>query len=277
MVDEGKDLESVDMTAGMPDGAGNADGAPVEPDTATSPVPMSVTGRKCGLSIIAVVAVCLGVVSFVLAFIPRVSGFAPAVGCVGLVVAVLGIVSTLRKRWLGKTLSVVAVVLSMAGIVLSFVLPDNVTPPVEQTPVVSEEDSRADSDTENYGLQDLEGSTANSYVKIGQPVRSIPNVSGGDTVLVSYEWENHSGHDAAFANTVTAVVTQNGQTLEQALFAQNPEGYDTASQTASIGDGESATVTIAYTLVDGSPITVTVTDPASNDGGSTVEHVFDVF
>lgn len=249
---------------------------PVEEDATPveNPMPAVRHAEHRTMSIISIIAVILSVLAIILAVIQRTAGIAPAVGCVGLVVGILGVISTFYNHRIGKTIAILSVIFSLAGIILSFTLPRNIEPPVEQTPVTTGEQT---DQTLNYGLQDMEGATANSYVKIGQPVRSIPNVSGGDTVLVSYEWENQSGHDAAFANTVTAVVTQNGQTLEQALFAQNPEGYDPASQTASIGDGESATVTIAYTLVDGSPLTVTVTDPASNDGGSTVEHVFDVF
>lgn len=249
---------------------------PVEEDATPveNPMPAVRHAEHRTMSIISIIAVILSVLAIILAVIQRTAGIAPAVGCVGLVVGILGVISTFYNHRIGKTIAILSVIFSLAGIILSFALPRNIEPPVEQTPVTTGEQT---DQTLNYGLQDLEGSTATSYIRINQPVRSTPDVNGANTILITYDWNNAAGNPTNLASALNINVTQNGQPLNQATYAQTPESYDPTQQTANVDAGQQATITIAYTLIDDSPITVTITDPSPTDGGSTIEHTFDTF
>lgn len=226
--------------------------------------------------IVAFVSLVFGIVAIILSVVPRSSGFAPAVGCLGLIAAVLGFIIALRGACAGRMISIIGAVLSIVAIFLSFMTPGN-SAPSDQGPSTNASEQQDSREKENYGMQDLEGMTASSYVKIGQPARSVTDMSGKNTVLITYEWENQSGHKASFNDTLTATVTQNGQVLQTALYEQNPEGYKPKSQTAKIKNAEKASVTFAYALADDSPITVNIVDQTSEDGGSIISHTFDSF
>ncbi|MCG4567201.1 MULTISPECIES: DUF5067 domain-containing protein [Bifidobacterium] len=99
----------------------------------------------------------------------------------------------------------------------------------------------------------------NYHVKIDSLVKSVNDVEGKPTVLLTYELTNNKNENSVPAET-TPQVFQNGHQLDTAVyFDPVPEGYDANSYLSAIQPGATGTVTLGYVLEDESnPVTVEI-------------------
>ena len=76
----------------------------------------------------------------------------------------------------------------------------------------------------------------NYTVKIVSAVKSNPDYEGKPTVLVTYEVTNNKNKNSNFMEIHTEVF-QNGKSLNNAIYMDNPEGYDPNSVMTTLQPG----------------------------------------
>lgn len=227
-----------------------------------------------------------------LSWVPIVNNITPLFSVLGLIFAVIGIVTTKKggKRH-GRGLAVAGVIVSilsfalclgtqaMYGKAIDDAVKDSKGVTTSQ-PADKSDGNKTDSnegteaDNAAKGEQDMEGDIEGVHVKIVSAVRSNNDYEGKPTVLVTYEWTNNTTKNNSFAVLTSPKAFQNGTELPTAVYMDSPAGYDANSYLAEVQPGAVATATLGYVLQDDSPVTVDVTALFSVSDESKVTHTF---
>ena len=234
------------------------------------------SGRRVnhGVTVCGVVGLILGIIAVILSFIPIINNAA----------AVLGFAAFRGKRD-GKVLSVVALALSVLGIVITLAMQQAAVDAIDDALGVgsSQQEQGADAsgvedgETEAAPVQDSEGDLQSAHVRLVSAVSSGNDYEGNPTVLVTLEWTNTTDSNASFVSVLQTSVFQNGHGLETAIYVDAPEGYDANSYLAELQPNATGTVSLGYVLEDSSPVEVQVSDLISfDDDAPMISHTFEL-
>ena len=148
-----------------------------------------------GITICGVVGLILGIIAVILSFIPIINNAAAVLGFVGAVLALIGTVAAFRGKRDGKVLSVVALVLSVLGIVITLAMQQAAVDAIDDALGAgsSQQEQGADAsgvedgETEAAPVQDSEGDLQSAHVRLVSAVSSGNDYEGNPTVLVTLE------------------------------------------------------------------------------------------
>lgn len=241
------------------------------------------------ITVCGIIGIVFGALGFILSFIPIINNIAAILGFAGIILALVGIVGTFRGKKSGKAVAVLAAILSILAIVITLAMQSAASKAIDNALGQSTTEQNttngkdSDSDASNKkssqdakGEQDMEGDLNNLHVKIISAVKSSNDYNGKPTVFVTYEWKNNTDRNNSFAALAHPQVFQNGQSLDTAMYMEQPEGYDARSYVAEVQPGATGTVTLGYVLNDDSAITVDVTDLISINGNAKITHTFNL-
>ncbi|RSX54549.1 hypothetical protein D2E26_1349 [Bifidobacterium dolichotidis] len=243
-------------------------------------------------SALALAGLIIGAVALALCWIPVVNVFAIILALVGLALAIVGIVVTVKGKRAGKVLAIVGASLSAAALIASIVVDVLVVSTASK--VVTDLESADTSDVID-GLKQLddevkgddkssghkfngEGQLAKAYVNITKAETGYKDYDDKPVIIVTYEWKNTSDDDMVFSTAVTAKAFQNGTELSTAVLGdKKPEGYDAMASLKELKPGATSTVMEAYELDDTtSDVVVECESWLSWNNHDTVEQVFSI-
>lgn len=243
-----------------------------EPQVATpAPLPAQEAKSTSGLAITSLV---LGIIAIVLSFIPIINNLAFILGIIGVVFGVIGLVATgKRGKKKGHNIAVAGVVLTVLAMVITIAMQSAFSKAIYDATKETTSSATAESTTEKPQKSEADKSSekaeesadgsvkidnGNYTVKIVSAVKSNPDYEGKPTVLVTYEVTNNKNKNSNFMEIHTEVF-QNGKSLNNAIYMDNPEGYDPNSAMTTLQPGATNTVTQGYVLEDETnPVTVEV-------------------
>ncbi|KFF31578.1 DUF5067 domain-containing protein [Bifidobacterium bombi] len=250
--------------------------------------------RSEGNTVCGIIALVLGVLAFILSFIPLVDTFAILLAIVGVILSVVGLVGVFCGKKTGKVLTIIATVLNVLALIISFAMMAGLSKAMNEDVTKSQSSSaiapKHDHDSKDSGkasggaksnskggTQDSEGDLPHAHVKIVSAVKSVNDFDGKPTALVTYQWTNKDTKNSDFITAMRAVVFQNGKELETTFYSSEntPQGYDQSSESRELQPGASETTTVAYIVSDNSPLTVEVTDLFGSDTAK-ISHTFNL-
>lgn len=241
--------------------------------------------RPTGMTVCGIVGLVLGILAFILSFIPIINNLAFVLGLVALVLAIIGLVGTMRGKKTGKVVAIIATVLSVLSLVITLAMQsaasdaideafdDSTSQQTDDTDADDAADDTAD-DADGSALTG-EGDLGDVHVRIVSAERGGTDRNGDETVVVTYEWTNNTDSSTSFMATVEDTAFQNGQELDKDFYLSDSDTYDSDSQYSDVQSGATGTVTIAYVLSDDSAVSVEVSEWLSLDD-SVVTQTFEL-
>ena len=234
------------------------------------------SGPQKPLSSLAGTGLVFAIIAIVLSWVPLINNLAFMLGIVGLILAVFALHATGKKgKKRGHGMALTTLIVSILSLVLVLgtqsIYSSAIDKAVSDTSTSSSASSPTKKDSSKANkqetkkntnaVQDMEGDVGgkNYHVKIDSLVKSVNDVEGKPTVLLTYELTNNKNENSVPAET-TPQVFQNGHQLNTAVyFDPVPEGYDANSYLSAIQPGATGTVTLGYVLEDESnPVTVEI-------------------
>lgn len=246
---------------------------------------MDHANRPTGMTVCGIVGLVLGILAFILSFIPIINNLAFVLGLVALVLAIIGLVGTMRGKKTGKVVAIIATVLSVLSLVITLAMQsaasdaideafdDSTSQQTDDTDADDAADDTAD-DADGSALTG-EGDLGDVHVRIVSAERGGTDRNGDETVVVTYEWTNNTDSSTSFMATVEDTAFQNGQELDKDFYLSDSDTYDSDSQYSDVQSGATGTVTIAYVLSDDSAVSVEVSEWLSLDD-SVVTQTFEL-
>ncbi|OXN00643.1 hypothetical protein Tam10B_1114 [Bifidobacterium vansinderenii] len=120
----------------------------------------------------------------------------------------------------------------------------------------------------SYVYSDVLGANKQIDVKAVSAKRGPDTYDGRHTVIVTYQWINHTKIPLTFNDAMTETAYQNGVELEKTVFSDPTDTYSVATRDAPVMPDVPTTTTIAYELRDDtSQVSVDVQGYANSDGG----------
>lgn len=241
--------------------------------------------RPTGMTVCGIVGLVLGILAFILSFIPIINNLAFVLGLVALVLAIIGLVGTMRGKKTGKVVAIIATVLSVLSLVITLAMQsaasdaideafdDSTSHQTDDTDADDAADDTAD-DADGSALTG-EGDLGDVHVRIVSAERGGTDRNGDETVVVTYEWTNNTDSSTSFMATVEDTAFQNGQELDKDFYLSDSDTYDSDSQYSDVQSGATGTVTIAYVLSDDSAVSIEVSEWLSLDD-SVVTQTFEL-
>lgn len=245
--------------------------------------------RPTGMTVCGIVGLVLGILAFILSFIPIINNLAFVLGLVALVLAIIGLVGTMRGKKTGKVVAIIATVLSVLSLVITLAMQsaasdaideafdDSTSQQTDGTDADADADDAADDTADDADGSALtgEGDLGDVHVRIVSAERGGTDSNGDETVVVTYEWTNNTDSSTSFMATVEDTAFQNGQELDKDFYLSDSDTYDSDSQYSNVQSGATGTVTIAYVLSDDSAVSVEVSEWLSLDD-SVVTQTFEL-
>ncbi|MDO4913393.1 MAG: DUF5067 domain-containing protein [Bifidobacteriaceae bacterium] len=238
-----------------------------------SDTPVSTNAQK-KTSVSAIIGLVLGIIALILSWVPIINNLAAVFGFIAFIFSIVAVWTTFKsKKKSGGKLAIAALVVS----ILSFAIVIGtqamygkaIDDAVNETTGVSSSQAAKVKNTD----QDTEGDLKSAHVKIVSAVKGANDYENKPTVLVTFDWTNKTTKNTSAMVALSYKAFQNGKSLDQAVYSQDPEGYDSNSTYTELQPNANGTVTVGYVLEDESPVTVEISDLFST-GKAKVVHKF---
>ncbi len=238
---------------------------PVPPVTApTYNQPQRHDAPKKGMTISGIIALVLGILSLLICYIPILNNGSVILGVIGAIFGIVAVVATRSKgKKSGRVIAILGLMLSVVSVVAALALQSAWSKALDDAaagPTSSATASAKAKESTSAGSAADESDLTAGHVKVVSLQKAANDYEGKPTVIVTYEWTN-TGSDTMFMSAFDFKAFQNGTSLDTAIYADNPQGYDGDAQMKTIKKGVKQTVQVAYVLSDQtSPVSVEVSD-----------------
>lgn len=227
----------------------NAAGAPPQ---APAPAPQ-------GTSAMAITGLVIGIVALGTSFLPIINNVSFFIGLVGLVLAIVGIAGTGKRKKKGRGMAVAGLVISIASIAVvlgsqafySSVI-DSALDSAKATPRTAAEQSAAGDSSPAAAAGDSAAAADAAFGLSIDSVQKGTDYSGGPVAIATYTFTNNSTEATSFIVSISAKAFQNGVQLDTAIGS----GWDSSGSMKELKPGSSTTVQMGYKLDDNSPLTI---------------------
>jgi xanthosine utilization system XapX-like protein len=207
-----------------------------------------------------IAALVLGIIAFVISFIPIVNFGSFIMG--GLAV-ILGVVALVTHKPKGPPLT--GAILGLVGIIITAAMIASVNKAVDaalQTGGAAATQTATTAATDGTTAPAAEATSATSSAASAYAVtidgsHKTQDYEGKPVVVVNYTFTNNSDKDVSFMLAVSAKAFQNGVELEHAIITGDAD-YDGEGAMKDLKPGASLTVQEGYVLNDTSDVTVEV-------------------
>lgn len=257
-----------------------------------------------GTSGLAIAGLVLGILAFLLSFIPLMNLGSIIMGLLGLVLAVVGLISTKNGKQKGKGIAIAGIILSILALAVVFLMygtaaavsdssksEGSATSATQQTAQTSaaqeapaQTSAAAEAATSAEPAQDAaaasapeEATSEPATAEASQAQISIDGVrlgqdyDGNEIAIVSYTWTNTTDETTAFAYNYIARAYQNGVEITDFTFSDdvNQDGYS-----ANVKPGGTTSFEWPYPIKDHSDLTVEIQEIISFDNTIIAEQTF---
>ena len=259
--------------------------APQQAQTVQQPAQQpaaSAPAQAAGTSGLAIAGLVLGILAFLVSFIPFLNIGALIMGFLGLILAIIGLVSTKNGKHTGKGIAITGIVLSLLAIVITFAMygtaaavsESNKSETKESTPAAATQETtekapEANQQSSSAAPAAQEQGTASSaeeatstakeaaeYDVSIDSVRLGQDYSDNEIAIVRFTWTNNSDKSAGFATTLHAKAFQNGVECNDIVMGKD---VDNDGYMAEVKPGGTVSFEQEYEIKDHSDITVEVT------------------
>lgn len=301
--------EGVQTPATPPSSASVLDASIAGQNTQTTPFTQpqtagasSVATQALPNSGLAVAALVLGILAFLISFLPLANFGSIVMGLLGAVLGAVGLVGIRKGTHRGKGLAIAGIVLSILALLVTFLMYGSAAAYVSENSAANstsaqqttsgtqeatqdtsaagtastptEDTSAEDASTESTPAEDASeqaDAAASEYAVSIDSARLGVDYEGKEVVIVSYTWTNNSDRATSFAATLYPKVFQNNVEINTAIVVDdlNSEGY-----MADVKPGGTVSFEMAYKIADHSDVTVEVTELISFDDTILAEQVF---
>lgn len=216
---------------------------------------MGETGEKRGTSAMAIAGLVLGILAAVSSWVPIVNNLSFVVGAIGLVLAVVGLVGTLRGRRSGRGVAIAAVVVNAAALAvvlasqsaMSAAIDDAVDGPDVTAVTASEDGTQQDAPADQATTDLAPGSTVSLEGGLSVTVDSVEtglaNYDGTSLVAAHVTYANEGDEPASYNTYDWKGEDANGAQEYTTYYSESTD--DLSSGTLAAGGTKSGTVYFA--------------------------------
>ncbi|WP_165056155.1 MULTISPECIES: DUF5067 domain-containing protein [unclassified Adlercreutzia] len=233
-------------------------------------------------SALAITGLILGIVALATSFIPIINNISFFIALLGVVFAVIGLVSIVKGKSDGKTIAIVGIILNIVAVVIVFASQsfygaaiDGALSEPSASSISSAEGSSAgsvDQSSEPRQAAQEEKATESKYAVTIDDCVVTTDYAGKPAAVVTYTFTNNSEDATSFMVAIHDQCFQNGVQLELAIV----NDLDSSRSMSEIKPGASITIQQAYVLDDQSDLTVECTELISLDDTVLAEATFSV-
>ncbi len=238
--------------------------------------------QKKSMSAMSIVSLVLSGIAALTSFLPFINNASFFIALLGIVFAIIGLVSTGKGKKSGKGIAIAGLVLGILSIVIVLVTQSIYAAALEEAfgtghsssaPAAEQTQESEVREAGSGAPEPEEDAAAPAYeVSIGEAYTTY-DFEGKSVIVVTYNWVNNSDKPASAYITLRDKAFQNGVELEKDFFV---EAMDSSGWDSEVKPGSGTTYQQAYELVDDSVVSVEVTELISFNDTILAEGAFEI-
>ena len=229
--------------------------------TTQQPAPGSTPTGTQSTSGLAVAGMILGIIAFLIAFIPLMNLGSIIMGILAIVLAGAGMVGISKGKNKGKGIAIAGIVLGILSIVVVAFMYGSAGSTNSTNSASSASSSASTTETASTTAAQ-QGEAQPEYVVSIDDARVGQDYEGKEVAIVRFTWTNNSDKARSFAGTLHAKAFQNGVESNNINFVT---GVDSDGEMAEVKPGGTVSFEHTYALTDHSEMTVEVKELISFD------------
>ena len=229
-----------------------------------------------------IVGLVLGCIAALTSFLPIINNASFFIALLGIVFAIIGLVSTSRGKKGGKGIAIAGLVLCILSIVIVLVTQSMYAAAIEEafgggsSASAPAAEQTQDSEVREAGSgapEQEEEAAASAYEVSIDEAYTTTDYEGKSVIVVTYSWVNNSDKPASAYVTLSDKAFQNGVELEKSFFV---EAMDASGWDSEVKPGSGTTFQQAYELADNTTVSVEVTELISLNDAVLAEGAFEI-